>query len=910
MSLLLDALKKAAEQKAKKSESEPPAEHASDETLLDVAADVAERARAQESDDESSREDETEFEHAELSARLERSSVVRGAADETALDLADPTETRHQYSEPGSAADEETGLDVPEATETRIGQQRAPAAQGEDTGLDLGEATQTGFQQESPRSAADETVIDVLEADEVASDKPAKPSLSEQLQTGDDETIVFSSDDATNFEVEQKEPEAQAAQEDETDLSQLGGEDLTGIGTVEPVTGDSPVADEDETDLGQSAQAQDLTGISDPAGESIVFDESTEEDETDLGQHEPEVEPGEAEPRDAADETDISQAQSAEDAGTADVQQALPDADETDISQPKVRADQVESADAPPQQAEDTVLGDDDPTREGEESEAKSSLDVGDEDLSLLLLEPDPTSPRAAADSADTSFTDPQITGNRKRIVDDGWSELDALGLQDRTLSRADRDQTDTQGATLTNPSQTAVQGDDTRVAQDADTQTRADATSTRTYAPDNYDRTLMKLPSDDESKLFAGMKSDSDVVMTPDYAKKVFRSKTSAQRVQHYKIYLGIAIVIVLAIGIFGGMQYQQESLAIDTSLRPLKRDPMPGVIKSRQAPETSLFAGNDSEATARTIEIIEAAETIETVETGAVDSATVASATTSTAASAQPQPVEQAPTAASVSTAEASETPAAAVAAAQPQVEPQAQALPEPRTDPPASGQVAMLTSTPSQQPSTGTAPRSASNLQIESSSQYRQNDIWLREAYAAYQAGNDAQALKLYNQVLEVDPGNRNALLARAAINTQNGDFRAAIKDYQTLLLANPKDSMAMSSLLAVANYSPQESETQLKLMIHDEPDSPYLNFALANAYGAQNRWLEAQRHYFKALQSSPQNPNYAYNLAVSLEHISQPESAATYYRRALDNFDKGLATFNRDIVNQRLAVLGKP
>jgi len=204
---------------------------------------------------------------------------------------------------------------------------------------------------------------------------------------------------------------------------------------------------------------------------------------------------------------------------------------------------------------------------------------------------------------------------------------------------------------------------------------------------------------------------------------------------------------------------------------------------------------------------------------------------------------------------------------------------------------------------------APDATSSLQIQVSSQYRQADIWLREAYAAYQAGDLQLALTRYNQVLEIDPGNRNALLGRAAINVQQGRADVAIEDYQTLLLANPKDSLAMSSLLGVASYSPLETESQLKLMIRDEPDSPYLNFALANAYGAQGRWLDAQRHYFTALQNNPEDPNYAYNLAVSLEHISQPGSARVYYQRALDNIQNGLATFSPEVVSQRLQVLGK-
>ncbi len=202
------------------------------------------------------------------------------------------------------------------------------------------------------------------------------------------------------------------------------------------------------------------------------------------------------------------------------------------------------------------------------------------------------------------------------------------------------------------------------------------------------------------------------------------------------------------------------------------------------------------------------------------------------------------------------------------------------------------------------------SSSTLEIISSSQQvEQKYLWLREAYNAYKIGDDSLAMTRYNQVLEVDPANRNALLARAAINVQNDNSNAAIKDYQTLLLHNPKDSLAMTSLIAVANLSPRKTESQLKLMIRDEPDSPYLNFALANAYGAQNRWQEAQGYYFKALENNPQDPNYAYNLAVSLEHIAQPVVALSYYQRALDNINHGLATFNREIVNQRMEILAK-
>jgi predicted Zn-dependent protease len=124
---------------------------------------------------------------------------------------------------------------------------------------------------------------------------------------------------------------------------------------------------------------------------------------------------------------------------------------------------------------------------------------------------------------------------------------------------------------------------------------------------------------------------------------------------------------------------------------------------------------------------------------------------------------------------------------------------------------------------------------------------------------------------------------------------------------LLIANPKDSLAMSSLISVASISPSKSESLLKGMIKDEPSSPHLNFTLANIYGAQNRWQEAQNLYFKALKNNPDDPNYAYNLAVSLEHIAKPKVAIVYYQLALVNFNNGRATFNKAIVDKRVEIL---
>ena len=668
----------------------------------------------------------------------------------------------------------------------------------------------------------------------------------------------------TRLEMEQPESNAKIADATETQYEQTRAEI--------PAADDTSieVADKTETQYEQTRAeipAADDTSIEVPNKTETQYQQTKAElpveDETDLSQPTVKAES-------SADELPLS-------------------SDDTDLSQPSSFADQIAAA---------QVLQQSGGTAEAEEASEIGAEAMADEDLSLLLIEPESNAPGLDTES---SFTDPQ---DRRAVLADNARGFEELSLQEKTdignsrergrEGTAADEKTDTQTPTVTSPTATAIYADETRASQTAPTIARVDSTSTRTYAPDNYDRTLIRLPNDDQSRIFAGMKSDSDVVMTPDYAKKVFRSKTSAQRTQHYKLYTGIAVVIVLSVSIYGVFQYQGESEQIDDSLRALKRDPMPGVVKTSQPEKTELFAETEALANARTIEIIETANQTESVPE-------VAASVT------QPAAVDE------VAVPQQETTPAETGIIA---TAPTAKVEPEPA--PINQVDIDQLASLASSVPSTSSSDEmpedsaqqvQRSNLQITASNDYRQADIWLREAYAAYRIGDNRLALARYNQVLEVDPGNRNALLARAAIKMQDGDIELAISDYRALLLANPTDSLAMSSLLAVADYSPQETESQLKLMLRDDPQSPYLNFALANAYGSQKRWQEAQRHYFTALQNNPDDPNYAYNLAVSLEHISQPSSAITYYQRALDNFTNGLATFNRDIVTQRLEILGQ-
>jgi tetratricopeptide (TPR) repeat protein len=184
----------------------------------------------------------------------------------------------------------------------------------------------------------------------------------------------------------------------------------------------------------------------------------------------------------------------------------------------------------------------------------------------------------------------------------------------------------------------------------------------------------------------------------------------------------------------------------------------------------------------------------------------------------------------------------------------------------------------------------------------------DQHLERAYDAYQRGDLAAARQDYHEALKLDPKNRDALLGLATIAARNGEFNEAEARYLRLLEADPRDSHAMAGLIALRGQAdPMQSESRLKGMIANQPEAGYLHFALGNQMAAQARWAEAQESYFKAVGSDPDSPDYAYNLAVSLDHLRQTKPALEYYQKALALGGTRPSTFDRNRAAARIREL---
>jgi Tfp pilus assembly protein PilF len=184
-------------------------------------------------------------------------------------------------------------------------------------------------------------------------------------------------------------------------------------------------------------------------------------------------------------------------------------------------------------------------------------------------------------------------------------------------------------------------------------------------------------------------------------------------------------------------------------------------------------------------------------------------------------------------------------------------------------------------------------------------------VQSGYAAYLKGELAAAQADYQEALRDQGTNRDALLGLAAINVRTGRLEAAEATYLRLLQLDPADAHAQAGLIALraSRLDPLATESRVKSMLAADPESKVLHFTLGNQLAQQARWEEAQQEYFKALAASPDNPDIAYNLAVSLDHLRQRKLALEYYRRAVMLAESRGASFSVAAARQRAADLEK-
>jgi Tfp pilus assembly protein PilF len=159
-------------------------------------------------------------------------------------------------------------------------------------------------------------------------------------------------------------------------------------------------------------------------------------------------------------------------------------------------------------------------------------------------------------------------------------------------------------------------------------------------------------------------------------------------------------------------------------------------------------------------------------------------------------------------------------------------------------------------------------------------------LSAAYHAFNAGDDAKAQFHYRKALQSDVRNTDALLGMAAIASRQGRMPDAAGWYAKVLEVDPRNSIALAAMASgYAQVDPVGAESRIKNLLVQKPEAAHLHAALGNLYAEHSDWPQAQQAYFQAHHFAPENPDYAFNLAISLDHLGKPALALQYYKQTL-------------------------
>ncbi|OGV76766.1 MAG: hypothetical protein A3I83_07625 [Methylotenera sp. RIFCSPLOWO2_02_FULL_45_14] len=185
----------------------------------------------------------------------------------------------------------------------------------------------------------------------------------------------------------------------------------------------------------------------------------------------------------------------------------------------------------------------------------------------------------------------------------------------------------------------------------------------------------------------------------------------------------------------------------------------------------------------------------------------------------------------------------------------------------------------------------------------------DPILLAAYQAFSRGEDASAQQQYRQVLQRDVRNVDALLGMAAIAQRQGRDADAMGWYQKVLEIEPRNTIAQSAVVSLqVNTDVIGSESRIKNMLAQQPESANLHAALGNLYAEQNQWALAQAAYFNASRFAPNSADYAFNLAISLDQLGKSNLALAQYQRALELLNSsGGASPDRAQLEDRIRAL---
>jgi predicted O-linked N-acetylglucosamine transferase (SPINDLY family) len=160
-------------------------------------------------------------------------------------------------------------------------------------------------------------------------------------------------------------------------------------------------------------------------------------------------------------------------------------------------------------------------------------------------------------------------------------------------------------------------------------------------------------------------------------------------------------------------------------------------------------------------------------------------------------------------------------------------------------------------------------------------------LERALAHQRKGQLAQAERLYQQVLEIDPRQFDALHLLGAIRHRQGRHEQALELIGKALEANPNSVEALSrqALVLAALNRPEQALASYDRALALKPTNPVVLFNRGNALRDLNRLEEALESFDRALALKPNYAKALVNRGVVLNRLN-------WFPQALGSFDRAI------------------
>lgn len=159
-------------------------------------------------------------------------------------------------------------------------------------------------------------------------------------------------------------------------------------------------------------------------------------------------------------------------------------------------------------------------------------------------------------------------------------------------------------------------------------------------------------------------------------------------------------------------------------------------------------------------------------------------------------------------------------------------------------------------------------------------------LDKAYNNLIRGNTENAIAIYNEILQAQPQNKHALFGLATTYHKLGISKKARPIYGKLLEMDPYNKEALNNFLAlVGEESPESAIVYLENLKKQNSDFSPIYAQLAQLYSGQGNDKMAIEHMQYAVDISPENLVYKYNLAVMYDQAKQTGKAIVIYRQLI-------------------------